>query len=208
MPAKINKETINISNFLEVLDQKIKELETSLTSLKKDQDDLKSKIKSQKDYSKDKIRKNGQDGIFTDGKNIGIGTFTPNYKLEVNGDIAITGGSNKLYGDTTGEYLKLKHGSGSVLLYGGSVVGLEYNRLWFDTTGTTRMVIKSNKIGINTPSPTALFDINSDILRLRTAKTPASAGAVGNQGDWCWDADFIYICIATNTWKRVAIATW
>jgi hypothetical protein len=23
-----------------------------------------------------------------------------------------------------------------------------------------------------------------------------------------WDADYIYVCTATNTWKRVAIATW
>ena len=53
-----------------------------------------------------------------------------------------------------------------------------------------------------------LVDINSDILRLRTAKTPASAGAAGNQGDWCWDTSYLYVCTATNTWKRNALATW
>lgn len=63
-------------------------------------------------------------------------------------------------------------------------------------------------VGIGATSPTAKLDINSDILRLRTAKTPASAGAAGNAGDFCWDANYIYICVATNTWKRVAIATW
>lgn len=62
--------------------------------------------------------------------------------------------------------------------------------------------------GIGTFVPTAFLDINSDVLRLRTAKTPASAGAAGNQGDIAWDANFIYICTATNTWKRVAISTW
>jgi len=51
-------------------------------------------------------------------------------------------------------------------------------------------------------------DINSDIIRLRTTKTPASAGAAGNQGDICWDADFIYVCVAANTWKKAAITTW
>jgi len=45
-------------------------------------------------------------------------------------------------------------------------------------------------------------------LRLRTAKTPATAGADGNQGDICWNANFIYICTAANTWKRAAITTW
>ena len=39
-------------------------------------------------------------------------------------------------------------------------------------------------------------------------RTPASAGAAGVANTICFDADFIYICTATNTWKRVAIATW
>jgi hypothetical protein len=37
---------------------------------------------------------------------------------------------------------------------------------------------------------------------------PATAGATGTEGSIRWDADYIYICTATNTWKRVAIATW
>jgi hypothetical protein len=38
--------------------------------------------------------------------------------------------------------------------------------------------------------------------------TPASAGATGTLGDIRVTADYIYICVATNTWKRVAITTW
>jgi hypothetical protein len=45
-------------------------------------------------------------------------------------------------------------------------------------------------------------------LRLRTSRTPASAGAAGNQGEICWDSNYIYVCVATNTWKRTAIAAW
>jgi hypothetical protein len=49
-------------------------------------------------------------------------------------------------------------------------------------------------------------------LRIRdlitTPATPASASAACSQGTWEADANFIYICTATNTWKRVAIATW
>lgn len=41
-----------------------------------------------------------------------------------------------------------------------------------------------------------------------TTKTPASATATGTAGTIAWDADYIYICIATNTWKRIAISTW
>lgn len=37
---------------------------------------------------------------------------------------------------------------------------------------------------------------------------PASAGAAGNAGDITWDSNFIYVCVAPSTWKRVAIASW
>ena len=66
----------------------------------------------------------------------------------------------------------------------------------------------NDRVGIGTTIPTAKIDINSDILRLRTAKTPASATAAGNAGDICWDANYLYIAVATNTWKRAAITTW
>lgn len=38
--------------------------------------------------------------------------------------------------------------------------------------------------------------------------TPASATAAGTLGEVTWDANYIYVCTATNTWKRVAIGTW
>lgn len=37
---------------------------------------------------------------------------------------------------------------------------------------------------------------------------PASATAPGVAGTVTWDSGFIYLCVATDTWKRVAIATW
>lgn len=49
-------------------------------------------------------------------------------------------------------------------------------------------------------------------LRVRdlitTIATPASASAACTAGTWEGDANFLYFCTATNTWKRVAIATW
>jgi len=44
-------------------------------------------------------------------------------------------------------------------------------------------------------------------IRLST-HTPATAGAAGTVGQIAYDASYIYICTATNTWKRVAIASW
>ena len=38
--------------------------------------------------------------------------------------------------------------------------------------------------------------------------TPGSAADTGVTGTITWDSGFIYICVATNSWKRVAIAAW
>ena len=45
-----------------------------------------------------------------------------------------------------------------------------------------------------------------DIAALNTA--PASASAAGTLGEIRYTADYIYVCTATNTWKRTALSTW
>lgn len=32
--------------------------------------------------------------------------------------------------------------------------------------------------------------------------------ATGTAGQLSWDASYIYVCVATNTWKRVALETY
>jgi hypothetical protein len=67
-------------------------------------------------------------------------------------------------------------------------------------------------LGINTSAPTISdgvgLHIDGKIIRMSTSKTPASAGATGNAGEICWDSSYVYVCVATNTWKRAAISTW
>lgn len=38
--------------------------------------------------------------------------------------------------------------------------------------------------------------------------TPASSSATGTTGIIQWDSNYIYVCVAPNTWKRAAIASW
>ena len=45
-------------------------------------------------------------------------------------------------------------------------------------------------------------------LIVTTSQTPASAAATGTAGTIAWDSGYLYVCTATDTWKRVAIATW
>lgn len=37
---------------------------------------------------------------------------------------------------------------------------------------------------------------------------PANATATGTVGTITYASGFVYVCVATNTWQRVAIATW
>ncbi len=66
----------------------------------------------------------------------------------------------------------------------------------------------NNKVGIATNQPEAALDINSDSIRLRNSNTPSSASDFGFPGEIRWDANYIYVCVATDTWKRVALSTW
>jgi len=62
--------------------------------------------------------------------------------------------------------------------------------------------------GFATNAPAHIVDVNDDSIRIRTSQTPASASATGSQGEIAWDSDYIYVCTATNTWKRAALSTW
>lgn len=153
------------------------------------------------------------------GGNVGIGEVNPATKLEVfsSGEVIRVGNDTNadayLGFQNTGSAFRgavgYQAGSGYMVLQGGSSKGiwLNVNNTTFGS-GTAVAVLSTGEVGIATTSPSAFLDVNSNTIRLRTARTPASATAAGNAGDICWDANYIYVCTATNTWKRVAIATW
>lgn len=43
-------------------------------------------------------------------------------------------------------------------------------------------------------------------VSLPVSRTIATKASPGVKGTICWDASYIYVCTATNTWKRVAIS--
>lgn len=76
--------------------------------------------------------------------------------------------------------------------------------------GATLYVASDGKIGIGAgnSSPVGMLDIDSDNLRIQDTFTPASAGASCTKGIITWDTNYVYVCTATNTWKRTALSTW
>ena len=54
------------------------------------------------------------------------------------------------------------------------------------------------------------YDIDEldDYYSGKRVNVPASASATGVAGSYATESGFAYFCVATDTWERVAIATW
>ena len=69
--------------------------------------------------------------------------------------------------------------------------------------GLVMAVTRSNgNITFNGGGGTTTFSANK--INISTAQSPASNGT-GTTGDVAWDTSYLYICTATDTWKRVAL---
>ena len=64
------------------------------------------------------------------------------------------------------------------------------------------------KIRYQDTDSTQWVDANPPLSPALSSDAPTTASSSGTAGDIRYDADYVYICIATNTWKRAAIATW
>jgi hypothetical protein len=95
------------------------------------------------------------------------------------------------------------------------------------STGLTSAIYISaqNKfMGIFKGTPTAALDVTGAInatstittsgaisgsaLTITSSYTPTSATSTGVAGQITWDANYVYVCIATNTWRRASLTTW
>lgn len=78
-----------------------------------------------------------------------------------------------------------------------------------EISGTDLMLISddSKSNGTYSASVTQLSNyVVGQAFAIKTA--PASATATGDAGEVRFTSDYIYVCVATNTWKRAEISTW
>jgi len=63
-------------------------------------------------------------------------------------------------------------------------------------------------VGIGTTTPTKPLDVDGNTIRIRQDRTPSSSSEACAKGEIAWDGDYLYICVATDTWKRTALSTF
>ena len=129
--------------------------------------------------------------INPNNNNTGINNTNPQHTLDVGGNIhtnselRITGTSDTAsisYNDTNG--LSITPPDTKPVLIGST-----------SPTNTNKLIVEGN--------------VQSEGFVLSSLNTaPASASATGTAGDIRFTTDHIYLCVAANTWKRVAIATF
>lgn len=126
------------------------------------------------------------------------GTLTANAIVTPN---TINAGTMLGFGTTT--FPALTSGIGTA--YGSATLGVIL--AGYGSTYDVTIVNRSGSLLAGFPTGGGMTLIAGQ-LTLATTATPASAGATGTTGTISWDSNYIYVCVATNTWKRVAIATW
>lgn len=112
-----------------------------------------------------------------------------------------------------GTNISLPNGDANRINIGGIIFGTETYNI---QTGNPKTDAVSNgrvQIGTNVDNTVDRLQVQGTILStqykisaLNTA--PASATAIGTLGEIRITADFIYVCVATNTWVRTALTTW
>ena len=118
------------------------------------------------------------------------------------------------------------NGRNLIRLDTGGTIGLGNNNTTtgftvsiFDATASTGVTQVQIKAGVGQATTkllsiyandgtTLLHAVNASGQLITATGTPASATATGVVGTVVWDAGYIYVCIATDTWVRSPTASW
>lgn len=114
----------------------------------------------------------------------GVSLFIPDY-------IVHTGDTNTFFGFNSDENFQVQTNGNVQIQVNENHVALYH---------------KSEGEMIRTKNNGVLVTGQMDLAALNTA--PTSATDTGTLGEIRWTADYVYLCTATDTWVRAALATW
>ena len=153
-------------------------------------------------------------------------TASGNYSTSMGDATTASGTDSTAMGDNTtasGISSTVMGVSTEAIGYASTAIG-QYNVLnsgntatSFNLTNTAFSIGNGTSAGARSDAFSVLFNGNTTVAGSITSASlnivalnaaPASASATGTIGEIKFTADHIYVCVATNTWKRVAIATF
>ncbi len=87
------------------------------------------------------------------------------------------------------------------------------------TSHPTKIVLRTTKSSATSPTTAVTIDDSQNVIvegnlevkdqiTIRDQNAPAAASSNGFRGEIRYDSNYIYVCVADNTWKRVALSSW
>jgi Pectate lyase superfamily protein len=121
--------------------------------------------------------------------------------------------TKKIYGTVGGIQVELDATSSPLIRVVNTATNLGYSvahigGINYIDTDTYQLRDRTSGTILESYSPGAGRAFNTPTDILIKSSTPASASATGVAGNVVYSADYIYVCVATNTWKRAALSTW
>ena len=178
-----------------------------------------------------KISSTGQTGFYKDGLGETMAVFVPDGKVGLYYDNTetfytqaqgVTVAGNCDLGDN--KKVRLGDSQDGEIYYDGSKLfmdalssGIKIRGGLLQLMGTSEVMLECNEnaeVSIRYNNSTKWETTNTgtkttgqmDLAALNSA--PSSASDTGVTGEIRFTADYIYVCVGTNTWKRAALATW
>ena len=85
--------------------------------------------------------------------------------------------------------------------------GTSYTETWIVPTSASPVKVYELR-STTVPLPSVLIPATQISGGVRTADVPGSATASGSVGMIAADSTYLYVCVAANTWRRVALSTF
>jgi len=83
-----------------------------------------------------------------------------------------------------------------------AICSLQVRKSTAGVTKTVALVPVGVSAGVLSVQPAPMSDL------VYTATIPATSSSSGTAGQWTYDTDYFYLCVAANTWRRFSLNDW